>query len=62
MTKQHGTCNGLIRTNIFLSLSDKVALKVRAKREGVSYATLTRQAISTFLGSKSEPFKCRTAK
>jgi hypothetical protein len=54
--------NNLVRSNIFLSAADKKAMQVRAKSEGVSYATLTRQAIAAFLGSKAESFSFRTAR
>jgi post-segregation antitoxin (ccd killing protein) len=57
MAKQIASANGLIRTNIFLSVQDKKALAARAKQLNVSAATLTRQALATFLGSKIEPFK-----
>jgi hypothetical protein len=49
--------NGLSRSNIFISVADKKAFQALARKRGVSYSTLIRQAMSTFLGSKSEPFK-----
>ena len=62
MSGNNQSVNGLVRSNIFLSVEDKKAMQARARKQGVSYATLTRQAIAAFLGSKSEPFEFKTAK
>ncbi len=50
----------LIRTNIFLSREEKVALAKIAKRQGISAALLTRRILDAFLGipqPKLEPIK-----
>lgn len=44
--------NGLIRSNIFISVAEKNAFQALAKKRGVSYATLIRQAMSDFLGCR----------
>jgi hypothetical protein len=53
------TVNGLIRSNVFMSVDEKKAFQALARKQGISYATLIRQAMSDFLGSKSEPFEFR---
>lgn len=60
MAKQKSV-NGLIRSNIFMTVADKKAFQVIARKRGVSYSTLIRQAMSAFLGSKSEPFEFKQA-
>jgi hypothetical protein len=52
------TVNGLIRTNIFISVIEKNEFKRRAQKEGVSYATLIRRAMAQFLGTDVEQFEC----
>ncbi len=42
--------NSLIRTNIFLSRAEKMALKKIAAKRGISAALLTRQVLDAFLG------------
>jgi hypothetical protein len=61
---KNSTVNGLVRSNIFIAVSEKKAFQAMAKKRGVSYSTLIRQAMATFLGSKSvgEPFEFRQGK
>ena len=56
-----GTVNRLVRSNIFMSVAEKAEFARRAKKQGVSAATLIRQAMANFLGSDAEQFAFKTA-
>jgi hypothetical protein len=55
------TVNGLIRSNVMLSASEKKAFQTLARKRGVSYSTVVREAMTQFLGSKADAFEFRTS-
>jgi len=59
--KVQGTANGLVRSNIFLSVAEKAEFQKRAKAEKVSFATLVRRVMADYLGTKTTALEFRTA-
>jgi hypothetical protein len=45
----------LVRTNVFLSVAEREALKKLARKQGVSFASIIRRVLDAFLGIPATP-------